>query len=114
MSSRDITKLVPRLVDLYCLFLEECHRQGLKFVVTCTTRTKEEQAELVRAGKSRTMKSKHLDGKAFDIAVIKNGKVSWDFEDYKPYGKIGESVGLAWGGNWKTFKDGPHFELREG
>jgi peptidoglycan L-alanyl-D-glutamate endopeptidase CwlK len=22
-----------------------------------------------------------------------------------------EQVAIAWGGDWKTFKDGPHFEL---
>jgi len=111
MSSREIKNLVPALADKYTEFADTCFDLGLKFIVTCTTRTKEEQAELVRTGKSKTMKSKHLEGKAFDIAVIKNGKVTWEFDDYIPYGKIGESIGLVWGGSWKNFKDGCHFEL---
>lgn len=113
MSSRQISKLVPELVNLFFEFEYQCHKQGLEFIVTCTTRTEEEQKALVLAGKSRTLKSKHLTGKAFDIAVMKDGKVTWDFDDYKPYGAIGEKVGLIWGGSWKRLKDGPHFELKE-
>jgi peptidoglycan L-alanyl-D-glutamate endopeptidase CwlK len=112
MSSRKIDDLVPALVALYYKFADECDRQGLQFIVTCTKRLRAEQKALVASGASKTMNSKHLTGKAFDIAVMKNGKVSWVFDDYKPYGKIGEDLGLEWGGSWK-FRDGPHFQLKE-
>jgi len=78
-----------------------------------------------------TLKSKHLidldDGilendksRAFDIAITKDEKVTWDLKvnvnenevpDYIEAGRIGESVGLVWGGSWKNFKDYPHFEI---
>ena len=60
-----------------------------------------------------TKQSKHVEGKAFDIAVTKNGKLSWDTDDYVVYGAIGKAVGLEWGGNWVKNKDFPHFQLRE-
>lgn len=85
---------------------------GLDFIVTCTTRTKEEQTELVKKGFSKTMNSRHLTGEAFDIAVVKDGKLSWKNRDYEPYGDIGMSIGLVWGGNFKGFKDSVHFEYR--
>jgi peptidoglycan LD-endopeptidase CwlK len=113
MSSRKIEDLVPALVNLFYRFKDECDRQGLDFVVTCTKRTIAEQEILVAQRKSKTMNSKHLTGRAFDIMALKHGKPTWQFEDYIPYGTIGESSGLEWGGSWTKFKDGCHFQLRE-
>lgn len=114
MASRRIEDLIPELQELYKLFEATCHAAGLDFIVTCTTRSKEEQAELVKKGFSKTMKSKHLIGEAFDIAVVKNGEISWKNNDYIPYGEIGMSIGLEWGGSWKSFRDMPHFQYRRG
>jgi len=57
---------------------------------------------------------------AFDIAILnKKGQVVWDLKvnvnendipDYDEAGKIGESVGLRWGGKFSS-PDRPHFEL---
>jgi len=76
-----------------------------------------------------TLNSKHIvnpidpnnnKSKAFDIAILnKEGQVVWnlkidvnenDIPDYEEAGKIGESVGLKWGGRFST-PDPPHFEL---
>ena len=114
MSSRRIEDLIPEMQELYKLFEATCHSAGLDFIVTCTTRTKEEQAELVKKGFSKTMNSKHLIGEAFDIAVLIDGKITWKNKYYEPFGEIGMSIGLVWGGSWKTFKDMPHFEYRRG
>jgi peptidoglycan L-alanyl-D-glutamate endopeptidase CwlK len=111
VSSRKIEDLVPALQEKFKLFEAHCHSQGMDFIVTCTTRSIEEQAALVKEGKSKTMNSKHLTGKAFDIAVLKNGKVSWNFDDYKLFGAIGKDIGLTWGGDFHGFPDGPHFQI---
>lgn len=111
MSSRRIEDLVPALQDKYKLFQEMCNAENMNYIVTCTKRSVEEQKVLVAEHKSTTMKSKHLTGEAFDIAVIKDGKVTWDTRDYEPYGDIGEKCGLTWGGHWKTFVDCPHFQI---
>ena len=66
----------------------------------------------------------HAYGRAFDVAVInKSGKVDWDdaadwnsdgISDWVQLGKLGESIGLEWGGNFSSMPDLPHFQLREG
>jgi peptidoglycan LD-endopeptidase CwlK len=88
------------------------------FMVTEGLRTKERQAELVKAGASKTMNSRHLTGKAVDLAAIVNGQVRWDWPLYnkiavamKRAAKI-LNVEIEWGGDWITFKDGPHFQLK--
>jgi peptidoglycan L-alanyl-D-glutamate endopeptidase CwlK len=60
-----------------------------------------------------TKKSKHTERKAFDIAMIKDGKITWDARDYQKAGEIGTKIGLQWGGNFARNKDYPHLELKE-
>ena len=87
------------------------------FGITEGLRTIEKQKEYVRTGKSQTMNSYHLKGKAVDIVVYKAGKVTWDLKYYKEIAdlvkKIAEHDGLkiTWGGDWKTLVDGPHFQI---
>jgi peptidoglycan LD-endopeptidase CwlK len=87
------------------------------FSIICGLRTVEEQKVLVATGKSRTMKSRHLTGDAFDIAVFVDGKITWDLKYYKAVAthikKVAAKLGtkIVWGGDWKSFIDGPHFEL---
>jgi len=118
--SRDPLELVPELQILYLRFCEEMELAGISHILTCTRRTQEEQDELFAQGRSKpgkivtwTHNSKHVEGKAFDIAVLMNGKVSWDGKDYEKPGEIGESIGLEWGGNWAGKRDLPHFQLKE-
>lgn len=87
------------------------------FSITEGVRSHARQKELVAAGKSKTMNSRHLTGHAVDIAVFVDGKLTWDFDKYKEVAEHVKAVSvlwdvpLVWGGDWETFKDGPHFEL---
>lgn len=117
LSSRSLDSLKgvrPELSIIVGIALVE---SPYDFVVTEGVRTKERQEILVNTGKSRTMNSKHLTGDAIDIAVIVDGDVTWDMRYYEPVAKtfldIADRLGfnLEWGGNWKTFKDGPHFQI---
>lgn len=87
------------------------------FIVTEGLRTKERQAKLVEKGASRTMNSKHLIGRAVDLAAVVDGEVRWDWPLYHKLAKAMKAaaaecgVKIVWGGDWRTFKDGPHFEL---
>ena len=87
------------------------------FIVTEGLRTKERQAQLVAKGASRTMNSKHLTGRAVDLAAMIDGEVRWDWPLYHKLAKAMKDaaaecgVKIVWGGDWRTFKDGPHFEL---
>lgn len=91
-----------------------------KFIITDGLRTEKEQAELVMWGASQTLNSKHLKGRAIDICLLVNGKVRWEFELYKafaksflPYAFAHHDLPLTWGGDWKRFRDGSHFEMKD-
>lgn len=87
------------------------------FIVTEGMRTLARQEQLVKAGASKTMRSRHLTGHAVDVAPLVDGKVRWDwplFHQIAPAMKqAAADLGypLEWGGDWRTFKDGPHFQL---
>jgi peptidoglycan L-alanyl-D-glutamate endopeptidase CwlK len=95
------------------------------FVVTEGLRTIERQRQLVAIGASKTLKSRHLTGHAVDLVpyvdVDKDGKVETEEMYAWPlYYKLApaikaaaakEKVALIWGGDWRSFKDGPHWEL---
>ena len=89
------------------------------FIVTEGLRTKERQAELMKAGATRTMNSKHIVGKAVDLAAVVDGQVRWDWPLYSKLATAMKraaeilNVKIEWGGDWVTFKDGPHFQLKD-
>ena len=87
------------------------------FIVTQGLRTLEEQKLLKAKGASRTLRSRHLTGHAIDLAVSVRGQIRWDWPLYAKLAKAmkaaakAEKVPLEWGGDWMSFKDGPHFQL---
>jgi peptidoglycan L-alanyl-D-glutamate endopeptidase CwlK len=103
----DLVKVVRRALEL----------SNVDFSVSEGLRTYARQKELFEAGKSKTMNSRHLTGHAVDLAPIIGGEIRWD---WPPFYKLAEAmkaaakergVAIVWGGDWTTFKDGPHFEL---
>lgn len=116
--SRDPNSLIPDMQVKYKQFAELMKKNGFNFILTCAKRTPEEQAELYAQGRTKpghivtwTLNSRHLTGKAFDIAITDNkGKPVWDADAYQVPGRLGESIGLVWGGRWQK-PDYPHFEL---
>jgi peptidoglycan L-alanyl-D-glutamate endopeptidase CwlK len=87
------------------------------FIVTCGVRTLDEQKILKAKGASKTLRSRHLTGHAVDLACTIKGQVRWDWPLYDRIAKRmkaaakAENVLLEWGGDWVSFKDGPHFQL---
>ena len=93
--------------------------KGISYIVTCTYRSQQEQNPLYEQGRSKpgkivtwTRNSRHTDREAFDIAILKNGKITWNPADYLDAVKIGKAVGLDAGGAWVKNRDYPHFEKR--
>jgi len=72
------------------------------------------QRELLKAGKSTTMNSRHITGHAVDMVPW---PVAWDWEYFYPIADAMKQaaeeldVALEWGGDWKSFPDGPHYQL---
>jgi peptidoglycan L-alanyl-D-glutamate endopeptidase CwlK len=102
----DLVRVVERAIQL----------TDVDFAVTEGVRTIERQRQLFASGASTTMNSRHITGHAVDVAAWV-GEIRWDWPLYH---KIAEAmkaaakelgVAIIWGGDWKTFKDGPHFEL---
>lgn len=129
-SSRNINDLSPRLRALFVRFDSAMRKAGIDYIVTCTYRNDADQQAAYDQGRTkqgrvitnaRPGQSMHnhtdLNGdpssNAFDIVIMKNGKPDWDTDNpnWKSAGKIGVSVGLEWAGNWKTFREYPHFQL---
>lgn len=113
-SLRNLKGVDERLVKL---MEEVLSISPYDFGITEGLRSIEKQEEYVRTGKSQTMNSYHLKGKAVDIVVYKDREVTWKLDYYKEIAdlvkKIAEHDGLkiTWGGDWKTLVDGPHFQL---
>lgn len=111
-SERNLIGVHPDLVKI----IRSAAKAG-GFVVTEGLRTKARQAQLVKAGASKTMNSRHITGHAIDVAALVNGEVRWDWPLYAAIAVRVKAVAkemkvpLVWGGDWKSFRDGPHFEL---
>jgi len=123
LSQRDVTRLKKAHPDLQRIVNEAARITTLPFVILQADRTLAEQKANVAKGVSQTLKSRHLiDGKgivyAVDIAPIgPDGKASFAWPLYHKLAPImkqaAKNVGVPveWGGDWKTLKDGPHWQL---
>ena len=103
----DLVKVVQHAIEL----------SEVDFTVLEGLRCIERQRELVKAGASQTMNSRHLDGHAVDLGAWVDGQVDWSWPLYSKIAtamKTGAqelNIPIEWGGDWKKFKDGPHFQL---
>ena len=97
----------------------------VNFVITEGLRTLERQKELLRIGATTTLNSRHLTGHAVDFYALvdlnldgkvvfsemSNPRLMRQIADAIKAAAKAENVPLVWGGDWRTFKDMPHFEL---
>jgi peptidoglycan L-alanyl-D-glutamate endopeptidase CwlK len=122
LNATSISRL--RGVDANLIALAKKAREisPIPFEITEGLRTMERQRYLVKTGKSRTLKSYHLRGKAIDFVAMPSGKVSWDLKDYKtivekafkPAAKaLGLTGRIVYGIYWKSIVDGPHVEIHD-
>lgn len=106
----------PKAIELLARLTEA----GIAVMIVDTLRTPAEHAANLASGASKATRSKHLDGDAIDICpyLIFNqdgpDKLNWDTRHpvWKRIGEIGESLGLTWGGRWKSPHDPGHFEWK--
>lgn len=104
---QDLVKVVERAIEI----------TEIDFAVLEGVRSKTRQEQLVKAGASQTMRSRHLTGHAVDLGAYVAGSVRWDWPLYNQLAAAMKkaaaelAIPLEWGGDWTTFKDGPHFQL---
>lgn len=118
-SQRSENNLSGVNADLQRLARVALSLSGVDFGITEGLRTKERQRELVAAGKSQTMRSRHLTGHAVDVYAYPPGMPGgcWDWKWYEQIATAFQlasqqtGIPIEWGGDWRTLKDGPHFQL---
>lgn len=117
LSNRSRNRLEGVHPDLVKVIELAITRSPVDFVVVEGLRSRERQQELFDKGASKTLNSRHLTGHAVDIAPVVEGRVRWDWPLYHRIAPVvkqcAEELGveIEWGGDWKSFPDGPHFEL---
>ena len=121
--------LHPELQHVVAKFLDECKKQGLPVLITETWRTKQEQDNFYAQGRTkpgvivtgaRYPYSPHCWGVAFDFCRnIKGMEYNNSDGFFDRVGRIAEKIfdnteyDLFWGGDWKTFVDKPHVEMKK-
>ena len=103
----DLVKVTRRALEL----------SSVDFGITEGLRSQERQKQLVAQGSSQTMNSRHLTGHAVDVVAYVGSDISWAMPLFQQIAQAFKqaseelSIPVEWGGDWKTLKDGPHFQL---
>ena len=117
LSERSHQRLQGVHPDLQRIVLLAATLTDTDFIITEGLRTVERQRQLVAKGASQTMNSRHITGHAVDLAATLDGEVRWDWPLYHRLATAMKEaarqlgIRMVWGGDWRSFKDGPHFEL---
>ena len=118
LGTRSLQNLSGVHPDLVAVVKRAIQITEQDFTVIEGVRNIERQRELYRKGASKTLNSRHLTGHAVDM-------VPWpvDWNDLKRFEVVSEAmkaaaeelnIPIVWGGDWKSFYDGPHFEIARG
>lgn len=123
INSRSISDLHPKLQALCGQHIYTCKMRGVNVQVTNTLRDAEYQAYLYAQGRTRAgnivtnaqLIGPHGFGLAYDVVPVVNGAAVWNNDKlWAVAGEEGKKLGLAWGGDWKSIVDKPHFEYTGG
>ena len=116
-SQRSYDRLKGVRPELVAVATRALWYSEVDFTVLEGLRTTARQRQLVNQGASKTMNSRHLTGHAIDLGAYVDGAVRWDWPLYYQIAdamkKAAEElrVPIEWGGDWSSFKDGPHWQL---
>ncbi len=121
-SENVIATLLPEVRPVARALVQKAAVAGITIKIISGLRTYAEQDALYAKGrnppggktftKAKGGYSCHNFGFAFDIGVFDGKDYLQQSPKYMVVGALGEDLGLEWGGNWKTFPDKPHFQLR--
>lgn len=117
LSKKSLQRLDGVHPDLVAVVKQAIEISTVDFAILEGVRTPERQKELMEAGASKTLNSRHITGHAVDLGAFVCGEVRWDWPLYTQIASAMKQaaadlgIPITWGGDWKSFKDGPHFEL---
>jgi peptidoglycan L-alanyl-D-glutamate endopeptidase CwlK len=125
INSRSLDDLLPQVKSRVERFIAACKAEGIDLLVTSTYRDNESQNALYAQGRTTPGKivtnakagqSFHNFRCAVDVVPIVAGKPRWDVKDevWQKIGKLGKAAGLEWAGDWKRFREYPHFQYTGG
>ena len=106
LSDRSIAKLEGVDETLIEVVKEAIQLTKVDFGVTFGMRTLEEQQKLFDSGRSQTMKSKHLEGRAVDLVAYFGSDISWELNIYDDIcdamaeAARRNTLALKWGAAW--------------
>jgi hypothetical protein len=119
-----LSELQPHVAKAAWKCVQQAEKEGIEVLITQGLRTYAEQDALYAQGRTKPGKivtnarggySYHNFGLAFDIVLIENGNAVWTVNSkWKRFAAICKANGFAWGGDWTSFKDYPHFEMTGG
>ena len=120
-SKKNIDTLLPEVRPYAIALVQKAALNGIQVKIISGLRTYAEQDELYAKGRpdngpkvtnAKGGQSNHNFGIAFDVGIFEGSEYLSRSSKYKAVGVLGMDLGLDWGGNWKSFKDEPHFQLR--
>jgi len=106
LSSRSLNKLEGVDEGIVAVVKDAIGITKVDFGVTFGLRTLEEQKKLYESGRSQTMKSKHLEGRAVDLVAYFGSDISWELNVYDDIcDAMAEAarkndVAIKWGAAW--------------
>lgn len=140
MNERSIDALHPRVAQMCRRHIQNCLENGINIIITSTFRSFEEQDRLYAIGRTKPGRkvtnakggqSMHNYRLAYDVVPMRHGKPVWgttgngidkdpsddmrdDLELWQRVGELGKAAGLEWAGDWKRFREFPHFQWTDG
>ena len=125
INSRSLDDLLPPVKERVEKFLNAAKAAGIDLLITSTYRDNASQDALYAQGRTTPGKkvtnakagqSWHNYKCAVDVVPIVAGKPRWDVKDevWQQVGALGKAAGLEWAGDWKKFKEYPHFQYTGG
>lgn len=125
INSRSLEDLLPQVRQRVEKMIADCEAQGIDLLVTSTYRDNFSQEALYAQGRTapgrivtnaRAGQSFHNYRCAVDVVPLLHGKPVWDTKNslWHDVGRIGKAAGLEWAGDWKRFKEYPHFQYTGG
>lgn len=110
-TASNIDTLEPRTALAATWLVYVVRNAGVPLIITSARRTTAEQQKLLAAGRTKTLNSKHLQGKAFDVDVYGYSRDAIPRSFWNVVGPWAEAnLGLKWGGRWTSLWDPGHFE----